>query len=196
MLQTNLNPQMNTAVEKEPGYGQLFSVLIRRLPWVVGIFMAAISIAGVITVLTKPTYKSSMQILVESNYQGRGQKEGFGKQNEFTDSYFVVDTVTQLNLMRTSGLIKKAIKELKADYPDMSLKQMQRSFVLTQVRDKEDDVATKIFLAEYSDQDPIKTQKVLESVRQVYLDYNKKQQEQRLKKGLKVIRDKLKEIKN
>ncbi len=196
MLQTNLNPQMNTAVEKEPGYGQIFSVLIRRLPWVLGIFMAAVAIAGVITVLTKPTYKSSMQILVESNYQGRGQKDGFGKQNEFTESYFVVDTVTQLNLMRTSGLIKKAIQELKADYPDMSLKQMHRSFVLTQVRDKEDDVATKIFLAEYSDKDPVKTQKVLESVRQVYLDYNKKQQEQRLKKGLKVIRDQLKQVKN
>lgn len=195
MLHNNLNPQMNTAVEKEPGYGQLFSVLIRRLPWVVGILLGAISIAGVMTILTKPTYKSSMQILVESNYQGRSQQEGFGKQNEFTESYFVVDTVTQLNLMRTSGLIKKAIKQLKADYPDMSLKQMQQSFVLTQVRDQEDDVATKIFLAEYSDQDPVKTQKVLEAVRQVYLDYNKKQQEERLKKGLKVIRDQLKEIK-
>ncbi|MDJ0618759.1 MAG: polysaccharide biosynthesis tyrosine autokinase [Calothrix sp. MO_192.B10] len=196
MPHTNSNTQVNPAMEKEPGYGQLFAVLIRRLPWLLAIFITTVGIAGIITIFTKPTYKSSMQILVESNYRGRDQKEGFGKQKEFTDAYFVVDTVTQLNLMRTSGLIQKAIEQLQADYPDMSFQKMQRSFVLTQIRDKEDNVATKIFLAEYTDQDPVKTQKVLEAVRQVYLDYNKKQQEERLKKGLKVIRDQLKQVKN
>jgi capsular exopolysaccharide synthesis family protein len=196
VLQTNFNPQINPVIEKEPGYGQLFAVIIRRLPWVIAVLLGTMGIAAVITLITKPTYKSSMQILVESNYRGKDQKEGFSKQKEFTDSYFVVDTVTQLNLMRTSGLIQKAIETLQDDYPDISLKEMKRSFVLTQVRDKQDKVATKIFLAEYTDRDPVKTQKVLEAVRKVYLDYNKKQQEERLKNGLKVIREQLKQVNN
>ncbi|CDN14832.1 Tyrosine-protein kinase Wzc [Richelia intracellularis] len=196
MLQTNFNAQMNPELDKEPGYGQLFAVLMRRLPWLLVVLTASIGIAAVMTLFTKPTYKSSMQILVESNYQGKNQQEGFGNQKEFTDSYFVVDTVTQLNLMRTSGLIQKAINLLQDDYPHMTLKQMQRSFVLTQIKDQEDKVATKIFLAEYTGKDPIKTQKVLEALRKVYLQYNKQQQEDRLKKGLKVIREQLKQVNN
>ncbi|NRB08430.1 MAG: polysaccharide biosynthesis tyrosine autokinase [Richelia sp.] len=196
MLQTNFNAQMNPELDKEPGYGQLFAVLMRRLPWLLVVLTASIGIAAVMTLFTKPTYKSSMQILVESNYQGKNQQEGFGNQKEFTDSYFVVDTVTQLNLMRTSGLIQKAINLLQDNYPDMSLKQMQRSFVLTQIKDQEDKVATKIFLAEYTGKDPTKTQNVLEAVRKVYLQYNKEQQEERLKKGLKVIREQLKQVNN
>ena len=194
MLTQNFNSQINIETEKEPNYGQLFDVLIRRLPWLLVVFITSIGISAIMTLVTKPTYKSSMQILVESNYQGKGQLEGFGKQKEFTDSYFIVDTITQLNLMRTSKLIQKAIINLKDDYPNLSLKEMQRSFSLTQIKDKDDRVATKIFLAEYSANDPIKTQKVLEALRKVYINYNKEQQEQRLKKGLKVIREQLKKV--
>ncbi|WP_044260651.1 GumC family protein, partial [Richelia intracellularis] len=196
MLTQNFNSQINIETEKEPNYGQLFDVLIRRLPWLLVVLITSIGISAVMTLVTKPTYKSSMQILVESNYQGKGQLEGFGKQKEFTDSYFIVDTITQLNLMRTSKLIQKAIINLKDDYPNLSLKEMQRSFSLTQMKDKDDRVATKIFLAEYSANDPIKTQKVLEALRKVYINYNKEQQEQRLKKGLKVIREQLKKVDN
>jgi len=194
VLTQNFNSQINIETEKEPNYGQLFDVLIRRLPWLLVVFITSIGISAIMTLVTKPTYKSSMQILVESNYQGKGQLEGFGKQKEFTDSYFIVDTITQLNLMRTSKLIQKAIINLKDDYPNLSLKEMQRSFSLTQIKDKDDRVATKIFLAEYSANDPIKTQKVLEALRKVYINYNKEQQEQRLKKGLKVIREQLKKV--
>lgn len=196
MLTKNFNSQINIETEKEPNYGQLFDILIRRLPWLLFVLITSIGISAIMTLVTEPTYKSSMQILVESNYEGKGKLEGFGKQKEFTDSYFVVDTITQLNLMRTSKLIQKAIIKLKNDYPNLSLKQMQRSFALTQIKDKEDRVATKIFLAEYSDKDPIKTQKVLEALRKVYINYNKEQQEQRLKKGLKVIREQLKKVDN
>ena len=147
MLTKNFNSQINIETEKEPNYGQLFDILIRRLPWLLVVLITSIGISDIMTLDTKHTYKSSMQILVESNYEGKGKLEGFGKQKEFTDSYFVVDTITQLNLMRTSKLIQKAIIKLKNDYPNLSLKQMQRSFALTQIKDKEDRVATNIFLA-------------------------------------------------
>ncbi|MFN9961184.1 MAG: capsular biosynthesis protein, partial [bacterium] len=51
--------------------------------------------------------------------------------------------------------------------------------------------ATKIFQVDYSDGDPEKTQKVLTAIRQVYVEYNKQQQDIRLKRGLQVIREQL-----
>jgi len=47
----------------------------------------------------------------------------------------------------------------------------------------EDKVSTKIVQVVYTDNDPIKTQKVLE-VNTVYQIYNREQQEQRLKRVL------------
>ncbi|MBW4689575.1 MAG: polysaccharide biosynthesis tyrosine autokinase [Komarekiella atlantica HA4396-MV6] len=189
MIQNSLNPHITTAPENEPGYGQLFAILVRRFPWFLAVFISSIAIAGIVTSRTHPTYKSSMQLLIEANYQGK--KEGIGPENQFTDSNVVIDTATQLNLMQSSGLIQKAVDKLQSDYPNITTAEIKSSLVLNQLRTKEDNVATKIFQVEYIDTDPEKTQKVLNAIRQVYLEYNKQQQDSRLQKGLQIIREQL-----
>ncbi|PHJ60488.1 capsular biosynthesis protein [Nostoc linckia z18] len=189
MVQTSLNSHITTVSETEPSYGQMFTVLVRRFPWFLIVLFGSITIAGMVTLKTKPTFRSSMQLLVEPNYQGK--KEGGGVENEFTDSNVVIDTATQLNLMQSSGLIQKAVDKLESEYPDISTGEIKGSLVLTQLRSKEDNVATKIFQVEYTDKDPQKTQKVLGAIRQVYVEYNKQQQDSRLQKGLQIIREQL-----
>ncbi|MBD6619248.1 polysaccharide biosynthesis tyrosine autokinase [Komarekiella sp. 'clone 1'] len=189
MIQNSLNPHITTVPENEPGYGQLFAILVRRFPWFLAVFISSIAIAGIVTSRTHPTYKSSMQLLIEPNYQGK--KEGVGPENQFTDSNVVIDTATQLNLMQSSGLIQKAVDKVQSDYPNITTAEIKSSLVLNQLRTKEDNVATKIFQVEYIDTDPEKTQKVLNAIRQVYLEYNKQQQDSRLQKGLQIIREQL-----
>ncbi|MBD0388682.1 MAG: polysaccharide biosynthesis tyrosine autokinase [Nostoc sp. C3-bin3] len=189
MVQTSLNPHLAPASESEPSYGQMFAVFVRRFPWFLAVLISSIAIAGMVTLKTKPTYKSSMQLLVEPNYQGK--TEAAGVDNQFTDSNVVIDTATQLNLMQSSGLIQKAVEKLQSDYPDISTAEIKTSLVLTQLRSKEDNVATKIFQVEYTAGDPEKTQKVLDAIRQVYVEYNKQQQTSRLQKGLQIIREQL-----
>jgi polysaccharide biosynthesis transport protein len=189
VVQTSLNSHITTVSETEPSYGQMFTVLVRRFPWFLIVLFGSITIAGMVTLKTKPTFRSSMQLLVEPNYQGK--KEGGGVENEFTDSNVVIDTATQLNLMQSSGLIQKAVDKLESEYPDISTGEIKGSLVLTQLRSKEDNVATKIFQVEYTDKDPQKTQKVLGAIRQVYVEYNKQQQDSRLQKGLQIIREQL-----
>ncbi|MBC1241853.1 polysaccharide biosynthesis tyrosine autokinase [Nostoc sp. 2RC] len=189
MVQTSLNSHITTVSETEPSYGQMFTVLVRRFPWFLIVLFGSITIAGMVTLKTKPTFRSSMQLLVEPNYQGK--KEGGGVENEFTDSNVVIDTATQLNLMQSSGLIQKAVDKLESEYPDITTGEIKGSLVLTQLRSKEDNVATKIFQVEYTDKDPQKTQKVLGAIRQVYVEYNKQQQDSRLQKGLQIIREQL-----
>ncbi|BDI14518.1 hypothetical protein ANSO36C_03200 [Nostoc cf. commune SO-36] len=189
MVQSSLNPQITPVSESEPSYGQMFAVFVRRFPWFLAVLISSIAIASMVTLKTKPTYKSSMQLLVEPNYQGK--TEGAGLDNQFTDSNVVIDTATQLNLMQSSGLIQKAVDKLQSDYPDISSSEIKTSLVLTQLRSKEDNVATKIFQVEYTAGDPEKTQKVLGAIRQVYVEYNKQQQNSRLQKGLQIIREQL-----
>ncbi|MBD2625393.1 GumC family protein [Trichormus variabilis] len=189
MVQTSLNPHLNSVVESEPGYGQMLTVLVRRFPWFLLVFLSSTALAGIITLKTNPNFKSTMQLLIEPNYQGK--KEGAGVENQFTDTNVVIDTATQLNLMQSSGLIQKAADKLKSEYPNITAKEIKTSLVLTQIKTKDDNVATKIFQVDYTDTNPEKTQKVLTAIRQVYVEYNKQQQDIRLQKGLQVIREQL-----
>jgi len=193
VVQTSLNSHLNSNIvtisEEEPGYGQLFAILVRRFPWFLVGFLGCTAIAGIITLNTHPTYRSSMQLLIEPNYQGK--KETGGIENQFTDSTVEIDTATQLSLMQSTGLIQKAVEKLKVDYPDMTVAEVKAALVLDQLRSKDDNVATKIFHVTYTDTDPEKTQKVLTSIRQVYVEYNRQQQNLRLEKGLQIIREQL-----
>ncbi|MFB2768146.1 GumC family protein [Pelatocladus sp. BLCC-F211] len=191
MIQSSLSPHVNPVNETEPGYGQIFAVLIRRLPWFLVVFVTCIAGAALITKRTPPTYKSSMQLLVEPNYKQNTQDTTTG--GNFTDSNVVVDTATQLNIMQSSALIQKAVDKLKPEYPDITADQIQRALVLNQLRTKEDNLATNIFQADYTDIDPDKTERVLNAIRQVYLEYNRQQQAERLRKGLRVVQQQLRD---
>ncbi|MEA5580447.1 polysaccharide biosynthesis tyrosine autokinase [Nodularia harveyana UHCC-0300] len=191
MNQPSLSPGINQVNNSntEPSYGQLFKIFLRRFPWFLAVLITSITMSAVLTSRTKPTYKSSMQLLVEPNYQGRPEAEGVDSQ--FIEPDIQIDTATQLNLMQSSGLIQQAIDKLKSEYPDITVKEIKTSLVLNQLRNPEDNVATKIFQVDYTAEDPQKTQSVLAAIRQVYVEYNKQQQDTRLQKGLQVIREQL-----
>jgi succinoglycan biosynthesis transport protein ExoP len=190
VVQTSLNPQIIPAIaDDEPSYGQIFAVFMRRFPWFLLVFLSSTAIAGLITLRTAPTFKSSMQLLVEPNYQGK--RETGGVETQFTDANVEIDTATQLNLMQSTGLLQKAVVKLKSQYPNITVADLKKSLVLEQLKTKEDNVATKIFQVDYTHQDPEKTQAVLTAIREVYVEYNKQQQDSRLQKGLQVIREQL-----
>ncbi|MDF5726965.1 MAG: polysaccharide biosynthesis tyrosine autokinase [Rhizonema sp. PD38] len=190
MMRSSLSPHVNPVVEaEEPGYGQLFAVLIRRFPWFLLVFLLCVAAGGFIGKKTHPTYKSSMQLLVEPNYQGK--KEGSGTETQFTDPNVQIDTATLLNVMQSSRILQQAVGKLKSEYPDMTVGKLKQSLVLTQIKTKEDGVSTKIFQVEYTDKDPIKTRRVLDAIRQVYLTDNTQQQSERIKKGLFVVTEQL-----
>ena len=191
MVQSHLNSHIIPVSDgdTEAGYGQLFAVIIRRFPWFLIAFLGSATAAAIVTFKTHPTYRSSMQLLVESNYQGKKEAGGLGSQ--FTDSDVEIDTATQLKLMQSTGLIQKAVEKLNVDYPKITVTDIQHSLLLEQLKNKEDNIATKIFQVTYTDIDPKKTQKVLTAIRQVYVEYNKQQQNMRLEKGLQIIRQQL-----
>lgn len=191
------------APENEGGYGQLLAVLVRRRLWVVGGLVAAVAIAALYTLRQEPTYISSMQLLVEPNYQGKPNRNS-GLENEFADANVEVDSATQINLMQSSALLRQAMFKLQAEYPELnpenpgSVGDFKKGINVTQItqRTGKDNTATKIFQIVYISNDPEKTQRVLDVLQEVYLNYNRDQQKLRLTKGLAFVNEQLPQIKS
>ncbi|WAL58375.1 GumC family protein [Thermocoleostomius sinensis] len=171
--------------EAEFGYGQLLAIAWRRRFWFLATFSTVVIAAGFVTVRTEPTYESSMQLLVEPNYQAREKLTEVEGQSQTSEQ----DYATQLNLMRSSRFFEAVIDDLAAKYPDLSIGHVRGSLQLSQL--VEDETNTRIFEVVYTDNDPIKTQQILESLKTAYQNYNLEQQEARLTQGLAFIDEQL-----
>lgn len=182
MTQSNL-PE----TESDFGYGQLFAILLRRKFWLLGVFCAVLGMAIPIALRKEATYQSSMQLLIEPFVQEKQQ--GNNGENQFTDSKIEVDYTTQFNLMRSSQLLQKVVDLLKSEYPKIEVNDIKQFLTLSRI--VEDKTETKIVEISYTSQDPIQTQKVLQSLQKVYQNYNLEQQKQRLSDGLAFIDNQL-----
>jgi polysaccharide biosynthesis transport protein len=178
---------INSIAETEAGYGELFAVLIRRRFWLLSVLCIVLAAATVKALKEKPTYTSSMQLLVESNYQGKKDS----KTDQFADSNVEIDNATQLSLMQGSQLIQRAVELLRPEYPGIDVEEIKKSLAVTQVADEKAQAKTKIFAVTYTANNPTQTQKVLQVMQRVYLDYNREQQRLRLTKGLAFIDEQL-----
>lgn len=176
----------------ELGYKEIFDIFWRRRSHFVGICGGILALTIPLVLIQKPIYKSSMQLLIEPNYQNKYDSGGFDP----TQSRVEIDYATQVNLMRSSQLLSRAVEKLKSSYPDITIAEIKESFTVSQLREKEakKEVGTKIFQADYRAQNAEKTQKVLEAIQDVYLAYNLDQQSKRLKEGLRFINEQIPEV--
>ena len=181
---------LKSASGNDLGYKQLFPVLVRRSPWIINTLVLAIATSSLATLLIKPTYRSTMQLLIESNQIGQsGSAAGKDQSASQSDRQSEIDYATQLNLMRSYQFMQQAIDVMGDEYPSLSLKEVREKLSLHQL--EEDRVETRIFEVSYTDQDPVKAQRILEAMRAIYQDYNLKQQNLRLTKGLGLINEQL-----
>lgn len=178
--------QEEFSTQSDLGYGQLFAIFWRRRYWFASVFFGVLAVAVPLALLKDPIYRSTLQLLVEPNYRDREA----GIENEFTDSGVEIDYATQLQLMRSSALMQKAVNQLSIRYPNLDVDQISRSLQLAQLGN---DQPTKIFEVSYSGENPKKTQDVLQAMQEVYIEYNLEQQEQRLSQGLSFINRQLPE---
>ncbi len=187
MTETKLNPSS----ESEFGYGQLFGVLLRRWAWIT--CAVSIGLAGGVYVAMnqRPTYVSSMQLIVEPNFdQDLREEDLTGVSNlRVSDT----DYATQLNLMRSDQFIEQTVDKLQKQYPDLTVAAARASFSLERVVEKDPKIPvfTRIFEATYIDSDAVRSQKFLETIKQIYLNYNQQKQSERLERGLRHVNERL-----
>jgi polysaccharide biosynthesis transport protein len=195
-----INPSSTLAAMTEPdlGYGQLFGVLIRRRLWLISGILLGMTLGGIAGYNAKPTYTSSLQMLVEPNY--RSKKVDAGKK-EFSDVQVEVDIGTQTELLKSTKLVQQAMRKLQPQFDEMNpadpqaIVNFKKALQVGQIVSK-DKTTTKIFQVSYVSEDPGKAQIIVQALQKVYQDYNLEQQRDRLAKGLAFVTKQLPETVN
>ncbi len=170
-------------VEQEFGYLQLLNVLVRRGWWVLGTFSLVLIGAFLFTLSQDPIYQSSMQMIIEPNFEEDPDPAELNRQ--LSQRQQDANYATQLNLMRSSELLQRAVDSLKDAYPELTSQSVKGSLSLAPI--KEGNTQTRIVGINYTDSDPVRAERVLEALQQVYLSYALERQEQRLNQGLSTI---------
>ena len=109
---------MNHATEQEFGYLQLLNIIVRRGRWVFGVLGLSLMAALLFTLTREPTYFSSMQLIIEPNFEENIEPSDLLTQP--SERQRETDYATQLNLMRSNELLQRAVDDLSADYPSLN----------------------------------------------------------------------------
>jgi polysaccharide biosynthesis transport protein len=187
-----INP--GRAEQSEWGYGQLFSILLRRKWWVISIFLGTMATTVILTRRATVIYQSATQILIESSYYApKGS-------SSILDPTVTVDTATQLRVLRSSEILQRAVDKLRTDYPTISSGEIRTGLDVQPIyatsEGGKSNVQTKLLAATYKSADAIKTQRVLDAVLAVYQSYNLEQQQKRIQNGLSTINRQLPEVRS
>lgn len=107
--------------------------------------------------------------------------------------------------MMSTKLIQKAVDLLRPTYRDITLEDIKGKkekgekppLEVAQIEGGSgiNKIPSQVFEVTFKDKDPIKAQKVLQALQNVYQDYNIEQQNERLHKGLSFVNARLPEIK-
>ncbi len=188
---------------------KIVEILHRRRWLILGVSSAIVSLAILMTVMAKPKYQSSMQVMVTANsYQKQKQEKGeTGEKKQSDEQDYLIDYTSQQKLMGSSKLMNKLVDLLRSQYPGITVEDIKgklgdRSFnvplsiIPIPVKDKADNKgASQVFTVSWQGEDPVKVKRILEGIAQVYKDHNLDQQKQRLAQGLTLVNYLLPKIK-
>ena len=184
--------------QSDLGYGDLFDIFWRRRFWFLGVFCTVLAICVPLALAKKPLFQSYMQILVEPNYQGKSRTQ---LDQDFADTTVEVDYATQLKLLKSSEILRRAVDKLGIEGSEEEKTQivqlLKGSLKVFQVTEEgsqsKGGTQTKIIQTVYVGETPNQTKKILEAIQEVYLKYNLEQQAQRLQNGLNFINNQIPE---
>lgn len=186
---------------------KLSTILVHRRLQILGISGVVISVASFLALTAKPTYQSTIQILVSSQLN-----EGVGSSHiqEDAESNFtnpnvdLIDYTAQDKLMLSSTLIQKAVNLLHSEYPSLTVedikgnKSQQSPLVINLLERKiaEKKVIHQLFEISFQDSDPARSQKFLQALENVYEEHNIEQHKENISKKLSLINARLPKIKD
>lgn len=184
---------------------QISTILFRRRFLIVGISCVVMSVAVLLALKAKPTYQSSMQILVSSNLAEAEVSNNIPtstNKDAIASTLKGVEYSPQVGLILSSKLIQKAVDLLGSEYPDLTVedikgkKTQKRPLAITAIDPGTgaNQVFGQVFELSFESNDPVKTQKVLQALQRVYTDYVLKQRQERLNQALTFVNARLTKI--
>ncbi len=177
--------------EDDLDLSQLFTVLRRRAVMVMGIAAGLMGAVVAHTLLQEPIYESTFQVLVEPvNADNKVKDFSDLLGDALPNKPSGLDYETQVQVLRSPGLIEQVLSELQTIDPDPDLGYEKFLERLTIRRVGE----TKIIEVLYRGKDPGKIKTTLNVLADVYLDYSLKERQTNLRQGIQFVNKQLPEL--
>ncbi|BAZ68234.1 MAG: polysaccharide biosynthesis tyrosine autokinase [Pelatocladus maniniholoensis HA4357-MV3] len=160
------------------------SVVRRRVLVIAGVVAVVITATVYSSLKQKPVYESSFRLLVEPLNNENKLLELDSKQNS-SSSNPSLDYESQIQVLKSPGLMKNIVMKLQRDYPDVNYDYLVKYLTITRLGE------TRIIEVSYESDDPAKVKAVLDQIAKAYLKYSLEQRQTSLRQGLKFVRDQL-----
>jgi capsular exopolysaccharide synthesis family protein len=179
-------------------------VVIHHRWFILGVSCTMMSLTTLVAITNKPTYQSSMQILVsynldESLSSNKIESENTKPVNRLHSSS--INYSSQIKLMLSDKLLQKAVNLLHTDYPQITIEDIAgdsqtRGKSALNIAELPVDSENKknfrqVFLLTFTNQDSLRTKRVLQALQKVYQDYNTEQKNQRVNQGLAFVNNRI-----
>ncbi|NEQ49264.1 MAG: polysaccharide biosynthesis tyrosine autokinase [Leptolyngbya sp. SIO3F4] len=170
---------------------QLLTVLRRRAVMIVGITVSFMGAITAHTLLQEPIYESAFQVLVEPvNADNKVKDFGNLLGDALPNQSSGLDYETQVQVLRSPGLIEQALAELKTINPESELD--YKAFLEHLIIKRVDE--TKIIEVIYRGKEPEEIKNTLDILADVYLDYSLKERQTNLRQGIQFVNKQLPEL--
>ncbi|MBD2093966.1 polysaccharide biosynthesis tyrosine autokinase [Trichocoleus sp. FACHB-591] len=172
-------PQPYYAPKDELDLKSFLEVLRRRALIVASVAIAVTATTWGWTWSQTPIYKGDFQVLVEPVTDTPSPQQLLQENQNALQPTF--DYATQIEVLRSPGLLAPAVSKLQKLYPDLNYGSLVSNLTITQLSN------TKILLVSYRDSDPKKVHTVLESLSDLYLNYGVQQRQVSLQQGTQFV---------
>lgn len=153
---------------------------------------------GYLKVATEPThYSGKFDILVEPVTTEARIAEPTavtrtgGVPSERT---FTLDYPTQIAILRSPGMLGRVVETIRATYPGYSLQQLREGLSIQRPGRRREEL--RILNVAYIDENPERTQAVLDELARVFLNYSLEERKSRIGEGIRFIEERLPALQN
>ncbi|MFM7408479.1 MAG: GumC family protein [Cuspidothrix sp.] len=183
---------------------KVIPVVIHHRWFILGASCTMMSLTTLIAITNKPTYQSSMQILVSYNVDqslpsNQIESENTKSVNKLHSSS--VNYSSQIKLMLSDKLLQEAVNLLHTDYPQINIEDIignsqTRGISALNITELPGDSENKqnfnqVLLLTFTDKDSLRTKRVLQALQKVYQDYNTEQKTHRVNQGLAFVNNRI-----
>jgi capsular exopolysaccharide synthesis family protein len=183
--------QANEGDEGGLNLGQVLGTLRRRFFVIVGVTTLVTSAAFLKALTSTPTYQSDFEILTnpvtaENQVISSVPQTISGKQNQTADTGIVDQT--KLKVLKSPQLLTPIVNKLKKQYPNLTYDLLFAELTVTPTPN------SQILAVSYTHKDQEQVKAVLDLVSKEYLDYSLRERLADVNKGLKFVKQQIREI--
>lgn len=169
-------------------------VLRHRAYWVSAALLGSIGLVSAVSLLTNPTYESSMQILLEPNAGKPTILNATSENSPPSEANTNIAALTEIRLMRSNQFVEQAIESLEREQPDLCQDKAARADCIQDFKDrltitqlKEGKIKTRVVEVVFTGTRKDETFKFLLALQKLYRIYNVKQQQERIDDRLAIF---------